>query len=233
MILTAHQSAYLPWLGYFHKIILADKFIVLDNVQFEKNSFINRNKVKTPGKDTWLTVPVLSKGHISSSIKDLKINNKTNWRASHWKTIFFNYKKAPFFKLYSDFFEDLYKKEWELLCDLNQYILNYILNELNIKKEIIFQKDLPIKAVKQDLILEFCKYFKADTFIFGKLGIDYADEDLFKKNNIKIYFQEYKHPRYKQIWKDFSPYMSIIDLMFNVDKSKIIDTIFGGNIKEI
>ena len=98
MILSAHQPAYLPWLGYFDKIIKSDVFVFLDTVQFEKNSFINRNKIKTPQGSVWLTVPVKLKGHLDVPLLKIEIDHKINWQKNHLKSIYLNYKKAPHYK---------------------------------------------------------------------------------------------------------------------------------------
>jgi hypothetical protein len=108
-VLTAHQPAYLPWLGYFHKASLSHDFVVLDDVQFEKNSFINRNKIKTANGDAWLTIPVEMKGHTGRAVKEMKIEEGSDWRKKHWNSIYLSYKKAPYFSEYADFFEHYYK----------------------------------------------------------------------------------------------------------------------------
>lgn len=232
MILTAHQPAYLPWLGLIHKIAISDKYVYLDSVQFEKNSFTNRNKIKTANGPLWLTVPVLLKDHTQKTIKETKINNSTDWRASHWKSIYLNYKKAPYFNKYSDFFEDTYKKDWDSLSDLCDHMLRWFLKELGVRVEYHKSSDLDFKKHKSELILEMCKKLDSDLYVFGALGKDYAKEEDFKKENIKIYFQDYKHPKYPQLWKnDFLPYMGVIDLLFNCgDRS--LEIIMDGNIKK-
>lgn len=230
MILSSHQPGYLPWLGYFHKIALSDNFVILDDVQFEKNSFINRNKIKNSYGSIWLTVPVLIKGHTKKTIKEIEINNNINWKKKHWKSIYQNYKKAPYFYKYSDFFEELYKQEWKKIIDLLIYTLYFFIKELDIKTNIYQQSNLNITSSKQQLILDLCKYFNSKLFIFGVLGKNYVDRDLFKKENIKVYFQEYKHPVYPQLWQDFIENLSIIDLLFNVGKEKTKKIIMEGNI---
>ena len=99
-IATAHQPAYLPWLGYFHKISLSDEFILLDSVQFEKNSFTNRNKIKVSNGEAWLTIPVEMKGHINRNINEMVIDEKFDWRKKHWNSLLMNYKKSPYFSIY-------------------------------------------------------------------------------------------------------------------------------------
>ena len=107
MKISAHQPAYLPWGGFIERISLSDVFIILDDVQFEKNSFTNRNQIKTSNGPTWLTVPVSLKGHTSSSIKDIEIANNKPWHKKHWKTIQQNYKKSPFFREHENFLKIL------------------------------------------------------------------------------------------------------------------------------
>ncbi len=232
MILSAHQPAYLPWLGYFHKIAISDIFVVLDDVQFEKNSFINRNKIKTANGTSWLTVPILMTDHINKTTKEMEIDNKSNWKEKHWKSIYLNYKKAPYFHLYSDFFQDIYKKEWNYLIDLTEYMTKFFLKELGIKTNIYRQSEIKTKQRKQELIIELCSKLNSDTFIFGELGNNYVDEYYFKEKSIRVYFQSYKHPTYNQLWGEFISNLSIIDLLFNNSKDKVLDIIMSDNISK-
>jgi len=232
VILAAHQPAYLPWLGLFHKMAISDNFVVLDDVQFEKNSFINRNRIKTAQGDMWLTVPVLMTGHIQKTIHDIEINNNVDWRSKHWKSIYLNYKKSPYFNRFSDFFEDLYKGEWIKLYDLLDYTMSFFIKELKIDTKIYIQSKLNITTKKQLLILDLCKHFNAKIFVFGALGKDYADSELFETNGIKILFQDYKHPAYHQLWGGgFISNMSIIDLLFN-EGERSFEILMSGNINK-
>lgn len=215
MILTAHQPVYLPWLGLFHKIAISDSFCYFDDVQYLKKDWNNRNKIKTQNGEVWLTIPVLSKGYRRRKIKEIEIDNSINWQRKHWKSIYFNYKKAPYFNKYADFFEDLYKKEWQYLTDLNEYMLKWFLKELEIKVDYYKASELNFQGDKSGLVLDMCKKLGADLYIFGALGKDYAKEEDFNREDVKIYFQDYKHPAYNQLHGGFVPYMSIIDLLFN------------------
>ncbi len=229
MILTAHQPVYLPWLGLFHKIALSDAFFYFNDVQYLEKDWNNRNKIKTKTEAIWLTVPVLSKGYREKKIREIEINNSLNWRNKHWKSIYLNYKKAPFFNRYSDFFEDTYKKEWQYLADLNEYMLKWFLKELGINVEYHKASELNFEGHKSDLVLDMCKKLGANLYIFGALGKDYAKEENFNKDGIKIYFQDYKHPEYPQLHNGFLPYMSIIDLLFNCGE-KSLGILMQGNI---
>lgn len=232
MILTAHQPVYLPWLGLFHKIAISDAYCYFDDVQYLVKDWNNRNKIKGQNGEMWLTVPVLTQGYREKSIRKIEINNSIDWRKKHWKSIFLNYKKAPFFNKYADFFEDTYKKEWQYLTDLNEYMLKWFINELGIKVKYYKASELNFKGHKSDLVLNMCKKLKADLYIFGALGKDYAEEDDFKKKNIRIYFQEYKHPIYFQLHGAFIPNMSVIDLMFNCGPRSLNIIMQNNIIKE-
>jgi len=217
-ILSAHQPAYLPWLGYFDKIIKSDIFIYLDDVQFEKNSFTNRNRVKTSSGVAWLTVPVKMKGHISKTIREIEIDNSQSWQKKHLNTIFLNYKRAPQFDECYAKLECLYQNQYQLLTDLCWDQLQFWLKEYGITTEIVRSSQLPISAKKSDLILELCRFFNANCYISGILGRNYLQEDEFKDNGIEVIFQEYRHPHYLQQWAGFIPDMSIIDFWMNSEK---------------
>lgn len=227
MMLTAHQPAYLPWLGYFQKMMLSDEYIILDDVQFEKNSFINRNKIKTSNGAVWMTIPILTKGYKEKTISDMEINNTVKWRKKHWLTLLNNYKKAPFFSQYCDFFEDMYAKKWDTLVDLLTYSNQFFIKELNIETDFIKLSDLNIKSKKQDLIIDLCKERGSNNFIFGSQGRDYVEKEKFDNERIEICFQNYEHPTYRQQWGEFTPYLSVVDLLFNEGPEKSIQLIRG------
>ena len=215
MILSAHQPAYLPWLGYFDKIIKSNVFVFLDTVQFEKNSFINRNKIKTPQGSVWLTVPVKLKGHLDVPLLKIEIDHKINWQKNHLKSIYLNYKKAPHYKEGYFKIEGLYNTDYELISELCWDHLGFWLKELGIEKRIVRSSELPITSKKSDLILDLCRYFQADRYISGALGRNYLEEVRFKEAGISIEYQDYQHPVYPQLWGEFLPYMSIVDFWMN------------------
>lgn len=231
MILTAHQPVYLPWLGLFHKIALADKFVFFNEVQYLPKDWMNRNKIKTPSGAIWLTVPVLRKGYREHKTSELEINNNTDWKKKHWRSISLNYKKSPYFESYAPFFEDVYNKEWQYLADLNEYTLKWFINELGIKVEFLKASDFNFKGTKSDLVLDMCKKLKADKYIFGILGKDYANTNNFLKERINVFFQDYTHSTYPQLYGDFIPNLSIIDLLFNCGPNSF-DIIMSNNVSK-
>lgn len=232
VILTAHQPVYLPWLGLFHKISLSDKFVYFDGVQYQTKDWNNRNRIKTANGDIWLTVPVLNKNHFQLKLKDVLINNELPWGKKHFKSIYIAYKKARYFDRYIDFFEDVYKRHWDKLSDLNEYMLRHFLNILGIHIPIYKLSDYDFESKRSALVLDMCKQMNADLYIFGINGKDYADVEAFNRENIRVYFQEYKHPIYTQLHNaEFSPYLSVIDLLFN-HGDESLNIIQSGNISK-
>tara|TARA_Y100001936_G_scaffold240864_1_gene275909 strand:- start:3346 stop:4050 length:705 start_codon:yes stop_codon:yes gene_type:complete len=229
MILTAHQPVYLPWLGLFHKIALSDTYVFFDQVQYLPKDWMNRNKINSPNGEIWLTVPVLRKGHRELKTSEIQINNETDWRKKHLRSILMNYKKSEYFDEYFYFFENVYGKKWEYLSELNEYMLKWFLNELEINVEFLKASDLDFDGKKSLLVLDMCKKLKADTYIFGELGKNYVDENSFENENINLIFQNYQHPSYNQLSKNFISHLSIIDVLFN-HGPKSLEIIMSGNI---
>jgi len=231
MIVSINQPAYLPWLGYFERISASDIHIVLDHVQFEKNSMTNRNKVKTAQGWAWLTVPVSSKGKFGNlNIDQLSISENVKWKKKHWNTILGSYSKAPFFKEHALFFEEIYEKEWINLNSLMTEITDYILNKLSIQTKIVRSSEMVLYGSKSELILELCNKVGATTYLSGALGREYLDLKRFEEQDIAVHFQDYIHPTYKQLHGEFLPYMSIIDLLFN-EGERSLDILAGNTFK--
>lgn len=214
MILTAHQPGYIPWIGLFHKIALADHFISFNQVQYEVKGWHNRNRIKTNAGAIWLSVPVLSKGHLTKKLSDIEISNNEPWAKKHYRSIFLAYSKAPYWKRYADFFEEVYlKRTWGKLVDLNEFMLRWFLGELGIKTTFSTMDSYDFQGKKSDLVLDMCIKTGANSYIFGALGRDYADVKSFLDSGVTPFFQDYKHPVYNQLHGDFISHMSIIDLL--------------------
>jgi len=218
MILSAHQPAYLPWLGYFDKIARADVFVYLDTVQFEKNSFINRNLIKTPQGARWLTIPVKTKGHTSGSLRSTEIDDSQPWRAKHLRSIMMNYRRARRF-------DECFPKVEALLAvpesNLARYCfhqLRFWLAELSISTRIVRSSELPISSSKSDLVLALCKHFGARRYLSGEQGRDYLVESQFDEAGIAIEYQSFRSPIYFQLWGDFIPNLGILDWWMNTDR---------------
>ncbi len=222
MIAGIHQPNYIPWSGYFYKIANSDIFIFLDNVPYTKNSFINRNKIKTQHGEAWMTISVLTKGRYGQMINEVEINNNIPWGKIHWKTIEANYAKAPYFEEYKHLFEDIYQKKWENLMEFNEAMIKMICEILCIKNiKFIRASELDVSGKNTRLLINICKAVGADSYFSGSGGKKYMDEELFEEEGVKLKYSEFQHPVYDQLWGDFSPNLSVIDLIFNKGGSNL------------
>lgn len=230
MKLVILQCSYLPWLGYFDQMNRCDIFVVYDDIQYTRNDWRNRNRIKTAQGIQWVTVPVLLKGKEFPLIKDVQINNATNWRKDHYRTIKQNYSRARYFKDYIDMFEEVYSKDWKYLIDVDMAFIYLFKDALGIKSEIRFASDLKIKGNRIQKLIDICKYFNASEFLEGQAGKNYIDDSEFERNGIKIEYQNYEHPTYSQLYGNFVSYLSIVDLLFNEGKQSL--SILSNKIKE-
>ena len=226
MIVAVHQPQYLPWLGYFEKIMTADAFCYLDNVQYKKNEWQNRNRIKTVDGWQWLTVPVSYR--FPQKINDVMVNNLVNWKKKHRQALQTNYRRAPFFEEYFPIFEELYARDWELISDLNIYLIEKLRVVLNLHhKPAVVASNLDLRDDPSDRLIDICRFFGADTYLSGQDGANYMDLDRFKQCGIRVMFQDFQHPEYPQLFKGFQSHLSIIDLLFNCGPESV-DIIRSG-----
>jgi hypothetical protein len=216
MIVSINQPAYLPWLGYFERIAASDLHIVLDHVQFEKNSFTNRNKVRTKDGATWLTVPVSTKGQFGDlAINRLECARQVAWQKKHWTTLKMNYARAPFFMNYAAAYETLYAQGWTNFGAMVRAFLGQHLRDLGITTPLLYSSELAVVGAKSELVLNLCRAVQADVYLSGAMGRAYLDEARFVNANIQVQYQDYVHPVYAQVWPEFVPSLSVLDLLFN------------------
>ncbi len=213
MIVTIHQPDFLPWLGFFDRWKKSNFFIVLDDVQFLRRGWHHRDKIKTIDGIKWLTVPVIKKGKRYQLIRDVEIDNEIGWRNKHLKTIKLNYKRAPNFKNIFRRIEKIYDKKYSLLIDFNMSFLRFVAEELGITTPIVFASDYNIKSSATQRIVDLVKAVGGTNYLTGSGAKDYLDESLFVKENIKIIWQEFSHPVYKQLHGEFVPMLSSLDFL--------------------
>ncbi|MBF0549494.1 MAG: WbqC family protein [Deltaproteobacteria bacterium] len=228
MIISAHQPAYLPWLGYLHKILLCDVFVIMDDVQFEKNSFINRNRIWQNGHEVMLTIPVATKGYQEKTINQLLVSDLV-WIKKHLKSIEQSYKKAPYFEPVFGLLESGYHQADMRLVSYTHDLTFRILDYLGIKTKIQLASELDIESKKLDYVIEMTQKLDGEIFVFGTLGRDYVDLARFHQASLRAYFQDYHHPVYRQMSGAFTPCLSVVDLLFNEPKDNIIQIIMQNN----
>jgi|SaaInlStandDraft_2_1057019.scaffolds.fasta_scaffold84299_2 hypothetical protein len=218
-IISIRQPGYLPHLGFFKKIQSVDEFVFLDDVQYERGDWDNRNKIRTFDSTQWITVPTRNK--FGSLLNEVKIDNTHDWSKKHKSIIKNNYQKSQFFEKYWKEIEAILDKKWDKLIDLNFALINYFISELDIKTKTKMSSELKIKKSGSERILEICKMLNASTYLSGELGKNYLNREIFDNAGIKIIFEKFEHPKYNQKYKKFIPNMSIIDILFNEGKNTI------------
>jgi hypothetical protein len=223
MRLVIMQPSYLPWMGYFDLLLQADLFLVYDNVQFDKDGWRNRNRIKTANGLQWLTVPVLTKGQNKPTNKDVRINNLEFWAKKQLKSIELSYKKAPHFAEVYPMIESVLTQEWNFLIDLNMAFIRKFCEYLNIPAKIAFASDLKLDLPegKNEKLISICKHLKADEFYEPAGGQGYIDPAQFESQGIRLTFQNYHPAEYPQLHGPFVSHLSVIDLFFNCGRDSL------------
>lgn len=223
MIVSIHQPAYLPWLGYLARIAASDVFVFLDVVQFEKNSFINRNRVKTAGGCLWLTVPVRARGHLSATLLDLEIDNRRDWRRKHLRTIDESYRRAPHYAANAEQLAALFATPENRLAELCFRHLQFWLEEFKIRTPILRASQLPVAGRKSDLVLALCEHLGATTYLSGPMGRHYLEKERFEARGVDVAYHNFSHPEYPQLHGEFIPAMSVVDYWMNCGGAGVIE----------
>ncbi|MGP8215901.1 MAG: WbqC family protein [Bacteroidia bacterium] len=212
------QTNYIPWKGYFDAINMVDEVILYDSMQYTKNDWRNRNKIKTVQGAQWLTIPIDVKGKLNQRIDEAVVSDQhLGWRENHWKTIQMNYSKAPHFKLYLSAFRDLYKNNGETyLSKINYSFITLINSILGIKTPMRWSSEFELKGDKNEKLVNICKDTRTTDYFTGPSAKSYLNEALFEKEGIKVHYLDYSsYPEYKQLYGDFIHELSIVDLIFN------------------
>ena len=231
MIVSIHQPEHLPWLGFFNKLSNCDLFVILDNVQYRKNYFQNRNQIIGIHGAHWISVPIETKGHTNKLIREMIIANKQQpkWRKRYISLIETNYRKHPYFYNIFPLIENIINRDYDNLTLLNMDLIQLFTKILDIETKIIYASELNVSGNKSDLILNICKKLESDNYLAGPSGRDYLNFEDFKKSNIKIHYNDFIHPKYKQSKQsDFVPFLSTLDLLMNEDPKKSKEIILSG-----
>lgn len=216
-IIAVLQPGYVPWLGFFEQLHVCDTFVFLDDVQFTKNDWRNRNRIKTMEGVAWLTVPVLHK--FGQSIRDVRTDERSSWRRKHLQSLRMWYGRSRYFNEMAADLERIYSQSWHYLVDLDMELCLLLKERLGIRNTVLRSSDLQIESEDKNLrLIEICKKTGCDYFYEGKAGENYVDLELFHSHNITVEFQDYHHPYYEQLWmreQGFISHLSALDLLFN------------------
>lgn len=220
MILSGHQPNYWPYPGLIGKIMQSDKFMYVTNVQFEKKSWQKRNRVRTKEGWTYIQVPTITKGKFEQKICNVEIDNQTDWKSKNMRTISLLYGKAQYYKEYKDFLEDLYCRQWKMLSELDIYIMNYVLSELDSTTEIIYDTDLTIEGNKTTMLVDMCRKTNCDTYLSNLGSAAYVQIPEFTDAGLNHRYIDYVGQEYCQQFPGFEPGLSVLDMLMNCGKEE-------------
>lgn len=211
------QPGYLPWLGLLEQMSKADVFVFLDDVQYTKNDWRNRNRIKTRDGCQWLTVPVSYQ--FGQEIRAVRVNNSTPWARKHLQALQTWYGKSQYYAQYSDELAGILKARHDLLAELDIELTLWLRRQLGIVTPCTRASELKVHCDDRQLrLIQICKTLGCNSFYEGKSGRNYIDSTMFEREGIAIEFQEYTHPYYRQLWspeQGFISHLSAIDLLFN------------------
>jgi hypothetical protein len=210
------QSNYIPWRGYFDLIAAADELILYDDMQYTRRDWRNRNKIKTPQGLQWLTVPVKVKGKYHQRIRDTELDG-TDWQESHWKSLMANYSRAAHIDAVAKGLAPLYlETTYSHLSSLNRTLIEWVCTYLGIETRIKDSSEFRLVEGKTERLLDLCRQVGATHYISGPAARDYLDESMFLDAGIAVTFFHYDgYSAYPQLWGEFAPAVSILDLLFN------------------
>jgi len=207
------QPTYLPWIIFFKRFLSCDYFVLLDDVDFSKNSNQNRNYIKINNIKNLLTVPIHYKSKFP--INQIKIDNTKNWKKKHYQTIVQAYSKSKFFLNFQSDLEKIYKKDWDSLFLLNLELINFFKAYFNIKNKLYISSELNVNGQGNEKLVNICKHFDAKYFVVKKKTEDYHPKEYFNNYGIDFKYHENTHTEYKQIGNTFIPNLSILDYAAN------------------
>jgi hypothetical protein len=219
MNIVISQPMLFPWVGMFEQIRLADIYVHYDDVQFSKGSFTSRVQIKTPDGFKWLIIP-LKDVKLGKNINEYETNNKTDWRNQHLEFLKQIYKKAPFFNDMFQIVNKVYALPTNSLTEILIFGLDEVTQYLGFheKREFYKSSELTIKGTSSERVFDIVNHFKGTNYITGHGAKNYLDHQLFEKNKVEVIYMDYQKKPYPQLYGEFNPYISILDLIANVGK---------------
>ncbi len=219
-ICAIHQPHYFPWLGYFDKMIKSDYFVLLDEVQLEKGSYMYRNRVlNEQGEPSYLTINYEKHGTVGKRYCDICVKGKEEWKKKQEKDIRWYYRKSQFFDEAFSLFQDVILDDSDYLCDYAIKSIMVCKEALGITTPIKKQSEIVLNGDEKNnhLNIGICKALGMDTYLSGNGARKYNDESMYEDAGVMLIYQSFEVPRYEQInAKEFVPGLSILDMFFSI-----------------
>lgn len=211
MKVTIHQPQFMPWLGYLDKIDQSDLFVVLDSVQFKKNEWQNRNRIRTAQGWQWITVPVLHK--FGQRLDEVRINRQADWQARHLRALEMHYGQAAYRDQYLKGLREIYQRSWDRLTDLNLAVIRWLLDAFGIDTPLRLASEMHLRNEATDRLIDICRTVGATQYLAGAGAAHYIDRTRFDASGVQLEEQHFRHPIYLQCYEPFVPGMAAIDLL--------------------
>lgn len=211
MRVAIHQPQFMPWLGYLDKIDQADLFVVLDSVQFRKNEWQNRNRIRTAQGWQWITVPVLHK--FGQRLDEVRINQQRDWKGRHLRALEIHYRRAPHRDRYLKGLREIYQHSWDRLTDVNLAVIRWLLDAFGIKTPLRLASEMRLRNEPTDRLIDICHTVGAMQYLAGQGAAHYMDRTRFEASGVQLQEQHFRHPIYPQCYEPFVPGMAAIDLL--------------------
>jgi len=227
------QPTYLPWPGYFNLIASVDKFVFLDDVQHDRRSWQNRNRIAVDGNYHWLTVSVISKGHRQKELKDIEINDGYDWRRKHTKMIKQIYARHPYGQELNCLIDIILDLSITLLVDLTIPLIRLISDKLGFQLDFTRASTLGVSGKRSDHLLALCRQMSCDRYLSPEGSRNYLEEDNFsEKGDVQLQFQQFSPEPYPQINSEmFISHLSIIDLIANLGWDRAAHYVREGTLQ--
>jgi hypothetical protein len=218
--LAAHQPQYLPWLGFFDKMDRVDRFVLLDVVQYKKNEWQNRNRIRTAAGWQWLTVPV--RHRFPMTIREVQIDESGPWRRKHKEALRTHHAASPFRPAILPELEAILDEPFETLSALNVRSLRLLASLLGVSTPVSLASEVPgLPQGADERLIALCRHFGASEYLAGPGGAAYMDETAYLRAGVRVAFQSFRHPVYPQAYSGFEANLSAVDLLLNCGPGSI------------
>ena len=213
-VIVIHQPDFLPHAGFFHKLFLADLFVVLDDVQFLRRGWHHRDKIKTRQGESWLTLSV-QKTSQTALIRDVQLSTDTAWIDSCLNLILENYRGAPYFEQFFSQLEAIFRAGHRRMIDLNMALLAWLQGELEIRVPHVLASSLSVAGSSNEKLINIVRSVEGTQYLTGSGSRSYLDEEKFAKAGIDVQWQQFEAPVYAQQFGPFIPNLSAMDMLLN------------------
>jgi hypothetical protein len=209
------QPTYLPWLPFFERMAASDVFVLLDDVEYSKNSFFNRNAIKARQGRQLLTAPVLYRGNSRAKIREIRVNEALHWRAKHLRTIEQAYARAPHWPAFRDRIVEIYQRPCDKLIDIALPLIDLMRGAFGIGTPMYSSSEIAVAGERNEKLVGICRHFGATHFIVKPGTETYHPPDEFAPHGVGFAYLSYSSPVYPQLHEGFEPMLSALDYLLN------------------